>query len=178
MSDDTTMNETPTVEQTIQEPIKQIPCMPLNKLTDEDKRIIIEAGNQQYYDTKTYKNGNTKIIKRKTNTQQSSPANNTQNNTLNGDILNQLLAMQSTITNIKAKHKKLKSRVKGMATDFYIDDDELTTPVSQDVPIINKQIETSIDKPTIIDRPPPTYVPSSSIQRRLSVAEMRRLVRR
>jgi transcription initiation factor TFIID subunit TAF12 len=128
-----------------------IAAKPINELTDDERKTIIDnarAGIENpYYDVKLFKNGNTRICKkkRKTMAQQLgspeglalrapiSPNGEVQASSRSGDqkvymtdnqlLWQHVLDLQDKYHNLYRKHKKLKSRY----NDLYIEDEQPTT---------------------------------------------------
>ena len=129
----------------------------IDELTDAEKKILIDnarAGiENQYYDVKLYKNGTTRICKRKKLTLCQQAVNSNGERSLNrgGDthkvymtdnqlIWEHVLELENKYNNLYRKHKKLKAKY----NDLYIEDD--VTPYSQ-------QQRTVYDEETVKSQP-------------------------
>ena len=155
-------NETSTLKP---EP-RVIPAKRIDELTDEDKKILIDnarAGiDNPYFDVKLFKNGNTRICKKKkpTVSHQAVMSNGeriVKNQTSeqkiymtdNQLIWEHLLELESKYNNLYRKHKKLKSKyndlyiederkhkkLKSKYNDLYIEDEGTEFPSSKSLPV-------------------------------------------
>lgn len=123
-------------EDSVQDSPKVIPAKRIDELTDSDKQILINnarAGIENpYFDVKLFKNGSTRICKKKkptiSNQAVTSNGIRTVKNqtseqkvymTDNQLIWEHLLELESKYNNLYRKHKKLKSKY----NDLYIEDD-------------------------------------------------------
>ena len=123
-------------EDSTHDPPKVIPAKRIDELTDSDKQILINnarAGIENpYFDVKLFKNGSTRICKKKkptiSNQAVTSNGIRTVKNqtseqkvymTDNQLIWEHLLELESKYNNLYRKHKKLKSKY----NDLYIEDD-------------------------------------------------------
>ena len=139
-----------------------IPAKRIDELTDEDKKILIDnarAGiDNPYFDVKLFKNGNTRICKKKkpTVSHQAVMSNGeriVKNQTSeqkiymtdNQLIWEHLLELESKYNNLYRKHKKLKSKY----NDLYIEDEpvkELYAPDSTSHVPINTKVDVMKDE--------------------------------
>ncbi len=119
---------------------KTIESKPIANLTDDERASIIASTRngfeQPYYDVKFFKNGNTRIIRRKSK----------QNTTLSQSITSQpiqtsneskryytdnqllfehIIELNSRIDKLTAKHKKLKKKYNNIQHDIYADEDDI-----------------------------------------------------
>ena len=145
------LNETKTEEQTPPPPKEEpkiIPAKNISDLTDAEKKILIEnakAGiDNPFYNVKVYKNGNTRICKKK-KTSISNNAVTTQGErtittkdqeqkvylTDNQLMWEHLLELESKYNNLYRKHKKLKSKY----NDLYVEDDQILEQVPERTPV-------------------------------------------
>lgn len=119
-----------------------VPAKNISDLTDAEKKILIDnakAGIENpFYNVKIYKNGNTRICKKKT----TSISNNAVTNqgerviksreadqkvylTDNQLIWEHLLELETKYSNLYRKHKKLKAKY----NDLYVEDDQILEQV-------------------------------------------------
>ena len=145
----TVKSETPHNEtSTLKPEPRVIPAKRIDELTDEDKKILIDnarAGiDNPYFDVKLFKNGNTRICKKKkpTVSHQAVMSNGeriVKNQTSeqkiymtdNQLIWEHLLELESKYNNLYRKHKKLKSKY----NDLYIEDEGTEFPSSKSLPV-------------------------------------------
>ena len=112
-------------------------------LTDDERATIIASVRngveQPYYDVKFYKNGNTRIIKRKL--KQPSTAEQVINSqplpatteakryyTDNQLLFEHIIELNAKVDRLTAKHKKLKKKYTTIRNDIYADEDDIVEP--------------------------------------------------
>lgn len=118
------------------ENINQIQRKPINKLTDEERQIIINNArngiDQQFYNVKLFKNGETRITlkkdKPKTVTQKVINNNNDESKKVyysdNQLLMEHIIELTSKYEKVINKQKKLKKKVKSIKHDLYVDIDD------------------------------------------------------
>ena len=109
-------------------------------LTDDERATIIASVRngveQPYYDVKFYKNGNTRIIKRKIkkastaeqiiNSQPLPSATEAKRYYTDNQLLfEHIIELNSRIDKLTAKHKKLKNKYNTIRNDLYADDEDI-----------------------------------------------------
>ena len=144
---------------------KVVPAKKIVELTDEDKQILISnarAGiDNPNFDVKIFKNGNTRICKKKkpTVSQQAVSTNgervikdhtNEQKvyMTDNQLIWEHLFELETKYQTLYNKHRKLKQRY----NDLYIEDETPTTTPTSVQQQDQQQYETSIETPTPVQQ--------------------------
>jgi len=118
---------------------KNVEFKPINELTDEERRIIInnaKAGyDQPNYSVTFFKNGKTRIVKKKAKRQtisekviQSAPQTTTNEKKVyysdNQLMMEHILDLSSKVDRLLAKHKKLKKKYYNLRDDIYVDDND------------------------------------------------------
>ena len=112
------------VEIKVEEPeIKQIENKSIDKLTDDEKRIILEnvknGVENQYYNVRTFKNGNTRITKKKAPTVSEQVVRSNGKREIQGQtvyftdqqlIWEHLFELERNYAKLYGKHKKMKAR--------------------------------------------------------------------
>ena len=148
------VHEQPTVQPTVPQS-KVVPAKRIDELTDDDKKILIDNArsgiDNPYYTVKLFKNGNTRICKKKKPTvAQNAVSTNGERLVKNQSgeqkvymtdnqlMWEHLLELESKYSNLYRKHKKLKAKY----NDLYIED----APSE-----INLQPEPKIDNDTVIE---------------------------
>lgn len=118
------------------ENINQIPRKAINKLTDEERQIIINNARngleQQFYNVKLFKNGETRITlkkdKPKTITQKVINNNNDESKKVfysdNQLLMEHIIELTEKYAKVVNKQKKLKKKVKSIKHDLYYNADE------------------------------------------------------
>ena len=112
-------------------------------LTDDERATIIASVlngiEQPYYDVKFYKNGNTRIIKRKLkqpstaqqiiNSQPLPPTTEAKRYYTDNQLLfEHIIELNAKIDKLTAKHKKLKKKYNTIRNDIYADEDDIVEP--------------------------------------------------
>ena len=112
-------------------------------LTDDERATIIASVRngveQPYYDVKFYKNGNTRIIKRKLqkpstaqqiiNSQPLPPTTEAKRYYTDNQLLfEHIIELNAKIDKLTAKHKKLKKKYTTIRNDIYADEDDIVEP--------------------------------------------------
>ena len=127
-------------------------------LTDDERATIIASVRngieQPYYDVKFYKNGNTRIIKRKLkqpstaqqiiNSQPLPPTTEAKRYYTDNQLLfEHIIELNAKIDKLTAKHKKLKKKYTTIRNDIYADEDDIVEPS----PLVNFDEEDNTTKP-------------------------------
>lgn len=119
-----------TEEQAIEEEsIADIPLKNINKLTKDERNILIEQAKKgienENYKVVFCKNGNTKITKRKQNQTISQQFINNKSSMLTNEqlLMEHVINLEAQIATMRQKQKRLKKSYKQMYQDVYIDDD-------------------------------------------------------
>ena len=135
----------------------------IKDLNDDERNLILSnfrAGiDQPYFDVKVFKNGSSKIIKKKVtvpSTAQKVICSNEQLKTQPSDqkvfysdnqlLFEHIIELNSKVDKLMAKHKKLKRRYQSLQNDLYVEDDDVEQPVNQ---IPNEPSEDQPNEPVI-----------------------------
>jgi len=128
------------------QPSSSVQCKPVNELTDEERQIVINnarAGiDQPYFDVRFFKNGKTRIVKKKTKqptvserviNESTAPTKKVYYSD-NQLLMEHIIDLNSKFDRLLTKHKKLKRKYYNLRDDIYVDDDNVTQtqPVSQE----------------------------------------------
>jgi len=163
-----TPTETPTNASS--ETHKHVECKPINELTDEERRIIIENARVGYdqpnYSVTFFKNGKTRIVKKKPKKHtlserviQSAPPTKANENKVyysdNQLMMEHIMDLSSKVDRLMAKHKKLKKKYYNLRDDIYVDNDDEDTDTAND----NVHTEPTKSSPPIDANPSPTIEP-------------------
>ena len=110
----------------------QIKASKVKDLTVEEKaRLISEAKNgveNPFFKVKFYKNGSSRIIKRKQPVEQTSTKiinKNSSSLTTEQLLMEHVIGLESQLATLKQKHKKLKKNYKSLYQDVYVDEEEI-----------------------------------------------------
>ena len=137
--DDKPVDGQPTHEKTY----KPVEPKHIANLTDDERATIIASVRngieQPYYDVKFYKNGNTRIIKRKLkkpstaeqiiNSQPLPPTTEAKRYYTDNQLLfEHIIELNAKIDRLTAKHKKLKKKYTTIRNDIYADEDDIVEP--------------------------------------------------
>lgn len=112
--------------------LPQIKASKVKDLTVEEKaRLISEAKNgveNPFFKVKFYKNGSSRIIKRKQPVEQTSTKiinKNSSSLTTEQLLMEHVIGLESQLATLKQKHKKLKKNYKSLYQDVYVDEEEI-----------------------------------------------------
>lgn len=118
-----------------QQQTKQITEIPLKKISDlskEEKDIIVNNARQgidsQYYKVSFYKNGNTRITKKKQPKEQTSQKiikQRAPSMTTEQLLMEHVIGLETQMGILREKHKKLKGKYKKIYQDVYVDEDDV-----------------------------------------------------
>ena len=119
-------------ESEIEDEPPQIKASKVKDLTVEEKaRLISEAKNgveNPFFKVKFYKNGSSRIIKRKQPVEQTSTKiinKNSSSLTTEQLLMEHVIGLESQLATLKQKHKKLKKNYKSLYQDVYVDEEEI-----------------------------------------------------
>ena len=114
-------------------PVFEIKATRVKDLTTEERlRLISDAKNgvdNPYFKVQFFKNGNSRITKRKQPMEQTSERIIKQRSpslTTEQLLMEHVIGLETQIATLKQKHKKLKKNYKSLYQDVYVDDTELT----------------------------------------------------
>ncbi|KAH0798577.1 uncharacterized protein GO595_008442 [Histomonas meleagridis] len=106
-------------------------------LTQEEKEIIIANAKKgienEFFDVKFFKNGNARVIAKKSKTptvsQKVIKNNNDGKVYLSNDqlLMEHIIELNSRLDKLTGKHKKLKKKYRSLKNDIYIDSEEIPT---------------------------------------------------
>ena len=118
-----------------QQPVIQVPEIPLKKISElskEEKAIIINNAKQgidsQYYKVSFFKNGNTRITKKKIPKEQTAQKiikQRAPSMTTEQLLMEHVISLETQLGILNEKHKKLKGKYKKMYQDVYVDEDDV-----------------------------------------------------
>lgn len=132
----------------------------VSELTDDEKALLISNARNgiknDYFDVTFFKNGNTRIVKRKQvkpkkQTLARRIINNNNNNNpsaiddskiyMSNDqlMMEHIIELNTRVEKLSAKHKKLKKKYRSLKNDIYEDADDSSTVVEPDANNVNDE---------------------------------------
>ena len=112
--------------------IAEIPLKKISELSKEEKDIIVNNAKQgidsQYYKVSFYKNGNTRITKKKQPKEQTAQKiikQRAPSMTTEQLLMEHVIGLETQLGILNEKHKKLKGKYKKMYQDVYVDEDDV-----------------------------------------------------
>ena len=130
----------------------QVPAKNINQLTPEEKLTIINNAKNgienDFYKVQFYKNGNSRIVKRK------QPATSTSENiikqrapglTTEQLLMEHVIGLESQLATLRQKQKRLKHNYKSLYQDIYVDDDEISQSNKINMTPINNALNPNTD---------------------------------
>ena len=113
-------------------PVFEIKATRVKDLTTEERlRLISDAKNgvdNPYFKVQFFKNGNSRITKRKQPMEQTSERIIKQRSpslTTEQLLMEHVIGLETQLATLKQKHKKLKKNYKSLYQDVYVDDDDM-----------------------------------------------------
>ena len=113
-------------------PVFEIKATRVKDLTTEERlRLISDAKNgvdNPYFKVQFFKNGNSRITKRKQPMEQTSERIIKQRSpslTTEQLLMEHVIGLETQLATLKQKHKKLKKNYKSLYQDVYVDDDDI-----------------------------------------------------
>lgn len=143
-----------------------IPAKRIDELTDADKKILIDNARKgidnPYFDVKLFKNGNTRICKKKKPTVSNQAVISNGERTVKNQsgeqkvymtdnqlIWEHLFELETKYNNLYRKHKKLKSRY----NDLYIEDEPVNIPRAELEPLSGITANDRVVEKANVDEP-------------------------
>ena len=130
----------------------QVPPKNINQLTPEEKLTIINNAKNgienDFYKVQFYKNGNSRIVKRK------QPATSTSENiikqrapglTTEQLLMEHVIGLESQLATLRQKQKRLKHNYKSLYQDIYVDDEEISQSNKINMTPINNALNPNTD---------------------------------
>ena len=130
----------------------QVPPKNINQLTPEEKLTIINNAKNgienDFYKVQFYKNGNSRIVKRK------QPATSTSENiikqrapglTTEQLLMEHVIGLESQLATLRQKQKRLKHNYKSLYQDIYVDEEEISQSNKINMTPINNALNPNTD---------------------------------
>ena len=130
----------------------QVPPKNINQLTPEEKLTIINNAKNgienDFYKVQFYKNGNSRIVKRKP------PATSTSENiikqrapglTTEQLLMEHVIGLESQLATLRQKQKRLKHNYKSLYQDIYVDEEEISQSNKINMTPINNALNPNTD---------------------------------
>ena len=130
----------------------QVPAKNINQLTPEEKLTIINNAKNgienEFYKVQFYKNGNSRIVKRKqppTSTSENIIKQRAPGLTTEQLLMEHVIGLESQLATLRQKQKRLKHNYKSLYQDIYVEDEEISQSNKINMTPINNALNPNTD---------------------------------